>query len=203
MNLASLASLAPPGPGLLDALLEDYPLGLLILDHARQPVWHNQEAAIACAVWNRQPKGADQLPLESHRLVVPHALSDACQTLPFGGIPGPTLQHVEVVSAHDPGLLARISFLPAEPESFFVLRLDYRRPRADRDRAVSPRALAVLGCLTPREREVALRVRDGMSTAEIAGSLRRSPFTVKTQLASIFRKLGTRSRTQLAAMLYG
>ncbi|HRJ46501.1 MAG TPA: LuxR C-terminal-related transcriptional regulator, partial [Opitutaceae bacterium] len=62
-------------------------------------------------------------------------------------------------------------------------------------------AVALLARLTEREREVAMRVREGLRTAEIAAELRRSPLTIKTQLAAIFQKLGVRGRTRVAALL--
>lgn len=49
--------------------------------------------------------------------------------------------------------------------------------------------------------EVAMRVREGLRTAEIAAELRRSPLTVKIQLASVFSKLGVRGRARVAALL--
>ena len=55
--------------------------------------------------------------------------------------------------------------------------------------------------LTEREREVAMRVREGLRTREIATELHRSPLTIKTQLAAIFDKLNVRSRTRVAALL--
>jgi hypothetical protein len=45
------------------------------------------------------------------------------------------------------------------------------------------------------------RVREGLRTAEIAAGLRRSPLTIKTQLAAIFAKLSVRGRTRIAALL--
>ena len=55
--------------------------------------------------------------------------------------------------------------------------------------------------LTFREREVALRVRDGLTTEEISKELRRSKLTIKTQLAGIFRKLGVSNRSRVTALL--
>ncbi|HEY8416664.1 MAG TPA: LuxR C-terminal-related transcriptional regulator [Limnochordales bacterium] len=56
---------------------------------------------------------------------------------------------------------------------------------------------SALAGLTPREREVALAVLDGMSNAEIARRLWVSEVTVKKHLSSIFAKTGVSSRTQL------
>jgi DNA-binding CsgD family transcriptional regulator len=61
--------------------------------------------------------------------------------------------------------------------------------------------VALLARLSAREREVAMRVREGLRTAEIAAELRRSPLTIKTQLAAIYGKLEVRSRTRVAALL--
>ena len=47
----------------------------------------------------------------------------------------------------------------------------------------------------------AIRVREGMRTGEIATELRRSPLTIKTQIAAMFSKLGVRSRARVAALL--
>lgn len=55
--------------------------------------------------------------------------------------------------------------------------------------------------LTPPERAIALLVCEGCSNAEIAHRLSKSVLTVKTQLNSVFRKLGVESRTRLMARL--
>ena len=92
---------------------------------------------------------------------------------------------------------------PRPPDSHrpSTLQLDYRRPRGDRHRPLSPGAVALLARLSEREREVAMRVREGLRTVEIAAELRRSPLTIKTQLAAIFAKLDVRGRTRVAALL--
>ena len=70
-----------------------------------------------------------------------------------------------------------------------------------RHHAVSPGALALLARLSTREREVAMKIREGQRTAEIAHDFHRSPLTIKSQLTSIFTKLGVKSRAQVAALL--
>jgi DNA-binding CsgD family transcriptional regulator len=55
--------------------------------------------------------------------------------------------------------------------------------------------------LTPQELEVALAVAGGASNREVAAALYMSPKTVEAHLTRSFKKLGVRSRTQLAARL--
>ena len=55
--------------------------------------------------------------------------------------------------------------------------------------------------LTPGEREIALLVAEGLRNKEIAARLYMSVRTVELRLTTIYRKLGARSRSHLAAML--
>ena len=54
------------------------------------------------------------------------------------------------------------------------------------------------GVLTDGEREVAIRVAAGERNAEIAAALFVSVATVEARLTRVYRKLGVRSRTELA-----
>lgn len=191
------------------SLLEDVPVGLLLLDWDLQPLWFNGEAAHACAVWNHGERRAAALnPQRTFR--VPTPLADACaevraQWTHTGGVEHSTGTKPRVLSEHAIGLHAQVVLraLSSNPllRPAFQIQLDYRRPRGDRNRPLSPGAVALLARLSAREREVAMRVREGLRTAEIAAELRRSPLTIKTQLAAIFGKLDVRSRTRVAALL--
>jgi len=184
------------------AMMEEVPVGLLLLDWDLQPVWFNAEAARASAVWNHGERRAAALRARS-AFKLPAPLAEAAQMLRTAWPNGETAKQPQVVSDHARGLHARIRIhAPAggEPPAFH-LQLDYRRPRGDRDRQLSPGAVALLARLTEREREVAMRVREGLRTTEIATELRRSPLTIKTQLAAVFGKLGVRGRTRVAALL--
>jgi DNA-binding CsgD family transcriptional regulator len=55
--------------------------------------------------------------------------------------------------------------------------------------------------LTPREREVMLRVADGLSNAEIASALLVERCTVRKHLQNVYEKLEVRSRTAALAKL--
>jgi DNA-binding CsgD family transcriptional regulator len=58
-----------------------------------------------------------------------------------------------------------------------------------------------LEALTPRERQVALAVMDGLSNVEIADRLGMRPLTAKKHLTHVFAKAGVASRTQLIRRL--
>ena len=86
------------------------------------------------------------------------------------------------------------------------MRAGSRRPRAtsssSRGRApVAPRSAA--STLTASERRVAQLAASGLTNKEAAQALFVTLKTVETHLASVYRKLGIRSRTQLPAALAG
>ncbi|HEY4243297.1 MAG TPA: helix-turn-helix transcriptional regulator [Kofleriaceae bacterium] len=57
----------------------------------------------------------------------------------------------------------------------------------------------MLDGLTAAERQVTLAVLSGLSNAEVARMRGSSPRTIANQLATIFKKLGVHSRSELAA----
>lgn len=191
------------------SMLEDVPVGLLLLDWELRPLWFNGEAAQACAVWNHGERRAAALnPERAFR--VPTALAQACAELRehWGTAPGdspvsgmkPRVLSDDTLGVHAHVAIRSLGSKPL-PHPAFQVQLDYRRPRGDRNRPLSPGAVALLARLSAREREVAMQVREGLRTAEIAAELRRSPLTIKTQLAAIFTKFEVRSRTRVAALL--
>jgi DNA-binding CsgD family transcriptional regulator len=79
------------------------------------------------------------------------------------------------------------------------------RPWADRARreleAAGDGPAERVGELTPRELQVARAVASGARNREVGAALYLSPKTVEYHLGKVFRKLGVRSRTELAHLL--
>jgi DNA-binding NarL/FixJ family response regulator len=63
-------------------------------------------------------------------------------------------------------------------------------------------ALTRVGCLTEREREVAIAIGRGRSNAEIATTLHMSVATVKAHISHIFTKLDATNRVQVAIAMH-
>ncbi|MET1037548.1 MAG: response regulator transcription factor [Aeromicrobium sp.] len=68
--------------------------------------------------------------------------------------------------------------------------------------AKSDEALSRIGCLTDREREVAIAIGRGSSNAEIAATLHMSVATVKAHISHIFTKLDVTNRVQVAIAMH-
>ncbi|WP_239090512.1 AAA family ATPase [Asanoa iriomotensis] len=63
------------------------------------------------------------------------------------------------------------------------------------------RAVTGAAALTPREREVAFLIADGLTNAELARRLYISPKTAAVHVSNILHKLGVTSRTQVAEVV--
>lgn len=105
--------------------------------------------------------------------------------------PAELIHAVRVVAAGDallsPGVTRRlIAEFAARPS---------RAPHA-------PGAAEVMGRLTEREREVVIRVAEGMSNDEIAAEFVVSPATVRTHVSRALMKLHARDRAQLVVLAY-
>ena len=92
------------------------------------------------------------------------------------------------------------SFTSIGAEAF--ARRAERQPLATGERA-SKRTVETRDQLTPQEAQIGRLVADGHTNREIAAQLFISPSTVEYHLRKAFRKLGVKSRTQLANRLRG
>jgi DNA-binding CsgD family transcriptional regulator len=82
-----------------------------------------------------------------------------------------------------------------------VVQLDQVRARLGLSPAQGSDEVTGPGALTPREREVALLVAEGLTNAELARRLYISPKTAAVHVSSILHKLGVASRTEVSAVL--
>jgi DNA-binding CsgD family transcriptional regulator len=87
----------------------------------------------------------------------------------------------------------RLGAKPWEARTRDELRLAGARQSGERPHAPSE-------ALTAQEWRVAQLVAHGLTNREVAGSLFLSPKTIEHHLSAIYRKLGVRSRTQLARL---
>ncbi len=67
----------------------------------------------------------------------------------------------------------------------------------------APPAVTGSAALTPREREVALLISEGLTNAELARRLYISPKTAAVHVSNILRKLGVSSRTEVGELVGG
>lgn len=82
-----------------------------------------------------------------------------------------------------------------------VVQLDQVRAQLGLAPAQGADEVSGAGALTPREREVALLVAEGLTNAEVARRLYISPKTAAVHVSSILHKLGVASRTEVSAAL--
>lgn len=188
------------------------PQGVLLVNAKRELVFANPEAFEDCAVWNLGEAAARRM---NSRAVfaIPPVFLDAydellaahyARALQPAGAEGAARR--QLTHPAQPELRADLSLvvlddpLLCRPYLFVQLlnRGRFSEPSAE---ARERRHLVVLGKLTPREREVALLVRDGLGNEEVAERLHKSLGTVKNQLQSIFTKLDINQRARLIALL--
>ncbi len=166
------------------------PSGLLILDRHFQPILKNQAAMEACLTWNH---GSESRYDASKCFAVPQPLAETCRGLhrdisvaqldhPAGGSVCVERMHPNHYRLGRPYYLVAFSPPPTAAPSG--------------GHAEAPGFVL----LTTREREVALAAADGLSNAEIAARFGKSEITIKSQLSSVFTKLGVQRRSQLAAL---
>lgn len=197
----------------LQAFSRTIPAPILLLDWDLETVFVNLAAYESAALWNLGPARAASLnPRECFRVPSP-ILSAARQLKAYfterrestdgRRLPDAVnLQHPKM-----PQLQARLSAAHYSPSplarpGFFVLFQDpLVFPTASHGLEENRFRERALQALTPAERKVLTQVCLGRRNSEIAVELRKSPLTVKTQLNSIFQKLGLKSRGELIARL--
>ena len=101
-----------------------------------------------------------------------------------------------------PELLTQAVRAAANGEALIAPSVTVRLLAAFADSQTSEPVRAPIEPLTAREEEVVVAVARGFTNSEIAAELRISLSTVKTHLASLMNKLGTRNRVEIAMWAY-
>jgi DNA-binding NarL/FixJ family response regulator len=101
-----------------------------------------------------------------------------------------------------PELLTQAVHAAANGEALIAPSVTVRLLAAFADVPTSEPLSQPIEPLTAREEEVVLSVARGLTNAEIAHELHISLSTVKTHLASLTNKLGTRNRVEIAMWAY-
>lgn len=186
------------------------PVGLISLDWELRVVFANPEGLKACVQWNLGPEAAriynnrDCFELPPAVLAAAQGLRAAIERRNPKELQGQLGDVVQVADRAPTGYVATVSVSNAPANTLakprFLIVID--AGRAFGAATPAPRRDAALRELTPREREIAVLVADGLSNQEIAGRLSKSVLTIKTQLNAVFRKLGLRRRAQLITLLH-
>ena len=101
-----------------------------------------------------------------------------------------------------PELLTQAVRAAANGEALIAPSVTVRLLAAFADSQASGPMRTPIEPLTAREEEVVVAVARGFTNSEIAAELRISLSTVKTHLASLMNKLGTRNRVEIAMWAY-
>jgi two-component system response regulator FixJ len=114
--------------------------------------------------------------------------------------------HGDVASARQALRTGAVDFLekPIDNEELLnaIRNAIEGRDRAQLERAADARATLLLGSLTQREREVIVKVGEGLKNKAIAARLFIAEVTVRHHLTEIYSKLGVSDRLELVIYAY-
>jgi DNA-binding CsgD family transcriptional regulator len=195
---------------ILEDLVRDLPLPVVLLSWDLQPKFQNRSGLEICATW----RNGGVVPVaKSERIELPEELLAACAEMKVEwrkSLASHNLRRhaAERTIAHVRApLSAKICMkrLESTPlaDSDFLITFQIKRNGTPYLSISREPVLAVLMVLTPREREIAILCGEGRTNAEIAAVHGRSVGTIKAELHSVFKKLGVRTRTELAMTLRG
>ena len=114
---------------------------------------------------------------------------------------GEALRRLRRPAAARPLLRAALAAFDALGARPWAARATAELAATGQHRIPRPPATAVLDTLTPQERQIARAVAEGLNNVEAAAALYLSRKTVEAHLTRVYRKLGLRSRTDLARVL--
>ena len=174
----------------LQALVARTSTPMMVLDESFTPIVLNQPGHRQCLNWHHGPGADRRLKLERIAPVHP-AIVAGCASLELREKRGATRR---VVHPEHPSLMAVVESLDCGDKkdlapAYAVWFSEPSLPMSDS---------TVRTLLSPCEWDVALQVSSGLTNREVAWLLGKSVSTVRLQMHAIFRKLGVRSRTELA-----
>lgn len=184
------------------------PIGLVLLEWDLKVEFANPEARKMCADWNLGPDAAKAYNARDV-FAVPEPVLAECKRLreailardpkELTSLPGDVarVNHPYQSSKHAQITVLKSSGSALAKPRFLVMLDEEVFPLAEPLRSQTRSKPLHLPALTPSEKEIVDHVCSGLSNAEIARALNKSVLTVKTQLNSVFRKLGVSSRAKL------
>ena len=197
--------------GILEFVLAPLPVPILVLDWELEVLYHNRAASESAILWRCgqatarcvKPASRFEIPAEVAALCTEHKAASS-RSGKRGGNPSGT--NIAIAHRTLPGFKASLRVVHPDPPEvgmplFLVLFENGHRPLTHLPRA-EMRRFSQLTRLSVCEREVAALVCKGESNKEIAAHLGKSVLTVKTQLQSIYGKLGTVGRGKLISLLF-
>jgi DNA-binding CsgD family transcriptional regulator len=185
----------------LHHFLSELPVPTVLLDWNLRPLYYNSAARDAVGTWaggDRHEKFAPSLSIPRDLLAQFESMretwSKSLRLSPFST----AFEQRSLIHPRIGRLRALLSMTALRSCHFgkpsFLLRFEQTEEPAER-------RISTLARLTARERALALLVCEGSSNQEIADRLGRSVSTIKSELHSVFRKLGVESRGKLAVLL--
>ena len=196
--------------GALERLLAPLPMSIAVLDWNLDLVYCNESARQSGALWITGREHPRYLKKAANGFEVPRELRELCGDLKKawnwrdknrarssrnGTV---TVDHRSL-----PALRASVRLEDSNPRGFglplFVVVFENMADPAN-PRLPKAKSLSQFAQLSVREREVASLVCTGDSNKEVASKLGKSVLTVKTQLQSIYAKLGIVGRGRLVSL---
>jgi len=198
--------------GVLELMLAPLPLPIVALDWELDVLYHNRAANESALLWMHgqaavrcfKPASPFELPADVAALCSQRKVAWNRS----GERVGPSSGRTNVAIAHRtlPGFQASVRLVHLDPPGlgmplFVVVFENTDEPLINLPRA-GTREFSQFARLSVCEREVAELVCKGESNKEIAAHLGKSALTVKTQLQSIYGKLGKVGRGRLISLLF-
>ena len=197
--------------GVLELVLAPLPLSIVALDWELEVLYHNRAANESAVLWRRGHAAARCFKPTS-RFEMPADVAALCSERKTAwsrsgerGGHSPERNNVAIAHRTLPGFQASVRVVNLDPPGLgmplFVVLFENTNGHLTHLPRAGTREFSQFARLSVCEREVAALVCKGESNKEIAAHLGKSVLTVKTQLQSIYGKLG-KGRGRLISLLF-